>query len=330
MANKPERIDQTIAFWDHHSPQLYLIEEKSLSLFDAAIEQIRHKVTFSLEHVQAFVLAVSLCEGQIRDCIRLAIDAPFMEIDADNPLIKEVKLDFTLIKSVRERRFSLGEFFALNTSISTVGRFWSGAALGFPGYNLSERYASIEGTKLPAITFDEIKASLASVFAERNRYVHEFSDRTAASVGVVYDTNRTVSALEHVSLLLRFFQLLKTSQYGGAYNESHPSRGEVGKKLNAISKKIRDEISELDSFLRNSQSVLHYDNGEDVRKAIQPVQTALNEYLFRLSTFIYYAMGPGTLVNDFIYGAHLAILERFDRRIVEALQHQMHLRTLKE
>src|SRR4029077_10331686 len=113
MARKPERIDQTIEFWDRHSPQLYLVEEKSLALLDTAIEQLKAKTSFSLEHIQALVLTVSLCESQIRDCIRLAIDAPFMEIDSDNPLIKEVSLDFKLVKSVRERRFSLGEFFAL-------------------------------------------------------------------------------------------------------------------------------------------------------------------------------------------------------------------------
>jgi hypothetical protein len=48
-----------------------------------------------------------------------------------------VSLDYTLLNSVRV----LAEFFALNVSISTIGRLLSGAALGFPDWDLPNAYA---------------------------------------------------------------------------------------------------------------------------------------------------------------------------------------------
>jgi hypothetical protein len=119
--------------------QPYIIDEKSLSLQDAAIQPLKTNGTFSLEHIQA-LLSVSLSERQIRDCIRLAIDSSFMEIDPENPLIKDVRRDFRLLNSVRDQRLSLGGFFALNTSISTVSRFWSGDELGFRRYPHNSRH----------------------------------------------------------------------------------------------------------------------------------------------------------------------------------------------
>jgi hypothetical protein len=100
MAKSPEQLDRAAEFWDRHLAQPYIIDDKSLSLLSGTINALKDKGTSSLEHIQALVLAVSLCESQIRDCIRLAIDSSFMEIDPDNPLIKEIKFDFRLFNSV--------------------------------------------------------------------------------------------------------------------------------------------------------------------------------------------------------------------------------------
>ena len=58
-----DRIDRTIEFWDRHSGQPYLIDDKSLSLLDTAIQPLKAKNTLTLEHIQALVLTVSLSES---------------------------------------------------------------------------------------------------------------------------------------------------------------------------------------------------------------------------------------------------------------------------
>jgi hypothetical protein len=329
MAKSPEQIDHAAEFWDRHLAQPYIIDEKSLSLLDAAIQPLKAKGTFSLEHIQALVLSVSLSEGQIRDCIRLAIDSSFMEIDPENPVIKDVRLDFRLLNSVRDRRLSLGGFFALNTTISTVSRFWSGAELGFRHDDFPAAYAQWDDAQKgdPAASFDDLKASLAFVFAERNRYVHEFSRLIADTIGEAHDNDRFISALEHVFLLVRFFQHLKTSQYGGLYSEHAPSRGRVGKELNALKRKIASEFEELDALLRSAKPVgrPYRHDPQEVRKSAFALRAAHSEYLSRLASFIYYALGPGTITYDFVYGAHLEELQRLDERLVRALSHQTDL-----
>src|SRR5665213_2943408 len=132
MARNPNQVSRATEFWDRHTRGAYLVDEKSLAAFELAIEAIDSKATFSLEHIHAFTLAISVCEAQIRDCIRLAFDTPWTPIDTDNALLKDVRPDYTLLNSIRERHVSLGEFFALNVSVSTIERFLSGAALGPP------------------------------------------------------------------------------------------------------------------------------------------------------------------------------------------------------
>ncbi|MGY3559810.1 hypothetical protein ACVWXP_003079 [Bradyrhizobium sp. USDA 4463] len=329
MARSPQQFDRAAEFWDRHAQRSYLVDEKSLTALEGAIEVLDSKSAFGLEHVQAFTLTISVCEAQIRDCIRLAFDAPYMPLDTGNPLMKEVSVDYTLLNSVRDRHFSLGEFFALNTSVSTVSRFLSGAALGFPGYDLSDAFASWDVAKAltPKITFEDLKSSLAFAFEQRNRFIHEFSELVAAEIGKPQDKSRLLVPLRQVFLLLRFIQFLKVNQYSGSYNEEHPSRGAVGKELNQLTQKIKNELDRLDAILRNSQPDPHLSPAADVRKAIAAFRSAHSEYLHRLSTFYYYAYGPGTIVHDFIYGAHLEELGRFEERIARAIENQEFLRT---
>jgi hypothetical protein len=105
--------------------------------------------------------------------------------------------------------------------------------------------------------------------------------------------------LQTVILFLRFIQYLKTNQYSAKYGEHFPSRGSVGKELNKLLSKMKDEFDELDTILRNSASDPHLRNALDVRRAIAALRSAHSEYLFRLSDFIY-VHGPGTIVYDFI------------------------------
>jgi hypothetical protein len=147
----------------------------------------------------------------------------------------------------------------------------------------------------------------------------------------VDDPNRTLEPLDgdsllvplkRVFLLLRFVQHLKTNQYSGAYTEDHPSRGTVGKELNQLSLKIKNEVDELDAILRTSEPDPHLPEAVTVRRAISAFRSAHSDYLNRLSTFYYFARGPGTIVNDFIYGAYLEELQRFERHIAEGVKNQ--------
>jgi hypothetical protein len=74
MARNPQQIDRASEFWDRHNRGSYLVDEKSLAALESAIEAAEGKPTFSLDHINAFTLAISVCEAQIRDCIRLAFD----------------------------------------------------------------------------------------------------------------------------------------------------------------------------------------------------------------------------------------------------------------
>jgi hypothetical protein len=325
MARNPQQFERAAEFWSRHTLGAHLVDEKSLAALAGAIDAVEGKPTFSLEHIQAFTLAISVCEAQIRDCIRLAFDTPYMAIDTDNALLKDVSLDYTLLNSVRGHHFSLGEFFALNVSISTIGRFISGAALGFPRCDLPNAYAhwEVATAQTPQVAFDVLKSSLAFVFELRNRFVHEFSELIAAEIGKPHDNERLLVPLRQVHLLLRFIQHLKTDYYRGTYNEEHPSRGAVGKELNALSAKIKNELDQLDAMLRNSRPpdpLFRLPEALEVRKAIAALRSAHSEYLFRLGSFYHYVHGPGTIVNDFVYGAHLEDLQQFEKHISWAVE----------
>jgi hypothetical protein len=327
MAKTPELIDRAIQFWDRHASHPYLIDDRSLSLLETVLTQLKEADKLTLEHFQSLVLCVALCESQIRDCIRLAIDAPFMDIDIDNPTIKEVRLDIQLLSSVRDRHLTLGGFFALSTSISTVGRFWSGLEFGFKGYDLPSSVTTYAKARLPDITFDQIKASLAFIYSERNRYVHEFSKLVVDSIGKSFENAKFLTAFEHVLLLLRCIQDLKINQYNGKYGESAPSRKDVGKELNALTEKMSGEYDELNALLRAyeqlpERELPRHHSPQDIRKSVYALRASHNDFLFRLSAFIYYALGPGTIVHDFIYGAHLDQLKLLEGWLAEAIRHQ--------
>jgi hypothetical protein len=69
-----------------------LVDEKSLAAFEAAIDVVEGKPTFSLDHIQVFTLAISVREAQIRDCIRLAFDAPWIAISIAGPASRGAKV----------------------------------------------------------------------------------------------------------------------------------------------------------------------------------------------------------------------------------------------
>jgi hypothetical protein len=136
MARNPQQVDRATEFWNRHARDSYLVDEKSLAALESAIDAIDGKPTFSLDHIIACTLAISVCEAQIRDCIRLALDTLGMPIEIDNALFKDLRPDYMLLNSIQERRVSLGEFLEHHISISTIERFRSGAEFGLPYANL--------------------------------------------------------------------------------------------------------------------------------------------------------------------------------------------------
>jgi len=204
MARDPQQFNRVAEFWDRHAQSSHFIDEKSLAILRATIDAVEGKPTFGLEHIQAYTLAISVCEAQIRDCIRLAFDTPSVPIDADNFLLKNVRPDYALLNSIRDRHVSLGEFCT----------------------------------------------------------------------------------------------------------------------------KIRSELDELDTVLRNSRPPPEWYLPEtsEVRKAIAAFRAAHSDYLFRLGDFYALVHGPGTIVNDFIYAAHLRHLKQFEKEIAWALHHSHRLR----
>ena len=324
MASGPQQFSRAAEFWDRHTQSSHLIDEKSLATLEGAVNAVEGRSTLGLEHIQAFTLAISVCEAQIRDCIRLAVDSPFVPIDGESFLLKNVRPDYALLNSIRDRHVSLGEFLSFNVSISTVERFISGVTFGFPQHGdlaLSYDNWDIAKTLNPQVPFENLKSSLAFVFEQRNRFIHEFSELIAAEVGKVHDNERMVAPLRHVLLLLRFVQWLKVGYYGREYNEMHPSRGHLGKELNALSATIKSELDELDALLRASRAApeWHLPPTAETRKAIAAFRAAHSDYLYRLADFYAYVHGPGTIVNDFIYGAHLEHLQQFEKHLAWAL-----------
>lgn len=65
MAKIPDRLDRATDFWDRHATHPFLIDHKSLSILETSIATLNEVKTFSLEHTQAIIFAITLCEAQI-------------------------------------------------------------------------------------------------------------------------------------------------------------------------------------------------------------------------------------------------------------------------
>jgi hypothetical protein len=180
----------------------------------------------------------------------------------------------------------------------------------------------VEDAQTTQVAFNDLKASLAFAFEQRNRFVHEFSEMIASEIGKPHDGERLIVSLRHVLLLLRFVQYLKASHYSKEYSETHRVRGEVGKQLNALSGKIQSELDEIDALLRIRKSIPEWRLPEpvEVRRAVAAFRNAHSEYLTRLSQFYHAVYGPGTIVGDFVYAAYLENLQQFETHVDWALK----------
>src|ERR1700694_53685 len=130
--SKRARIERALEFWRDKRIQRVLLSDGTIAVFGKLVSQCASIRIFSFEHAQALVMAVSLLESQIRDCIRLAIGDVRSPIDLDHPFLKDLSIDASLFAPLRDRSFTLGEFVFLNTGVSTVPQLWSAMEFCFP------------------------------------------------------------------------------------------------------------------------------------------------------------------------------------------------------
>ena len=62
MAKQEDRIERVTDFRSRHLPSAFLIADKSIVLLGELIATLEAAPTFSLAHIQAMVLAITLCE----------------------------------------------------------------------------------------------------------------------------------------------------------------------------------------------------------------------------------------------------------------------------
>lgn len=322
MAKATDRIDRTIEFWRTRRIRKFLLTQKTIELLKTSISALDRQ-QFTLQHVQALNLAVSLFEAQLRDCLRSAIDGRYVDFDAKSEFL-DIKIDVGFINQMRSRRLTLGEFVFINTGISTVERLWGAMSFCFPYYDYDFR-SWYEERGRSADEFAERKTSLAWVYSERNRYVHEFFDDTALALGKSESLALVVAHLSHAYDFLTFVQRLKESTFSFEYPEDHPSWGETGKAINETNKRIEQLIMQITDLLPLFPTEPEVGYSEDYIEALRSCLTNLiatsEEYTGARVEFAYTTFGPGgTARNDIAAASHLAALQELESILTAGLE----------
>jgi hypothetical protein len=330
MAKGTDRIDRTIEFWRTRRIRKFLLTQKTIELLRTSIEALDSRL-FTLQHIQALNLAVALFEAQLRDCLRLAVDNSGSELDTKSEFL-DIKIDAAFINQMRSRRFTLGEFVFINTGISTIERLWGAMSFCFPddlyGHADAFRHWCEEKGRSP-YELAELKASLAWVYTERNRYVHEFFDETALALGE--SDNLTVVAvhLGHAYDFLMFVQSLKEERFSYEYPEDHPSWGKTGKAINQTNKRIEElrvKITDLLPLYTKDDEEDYKDlyGGtyiESIRSSLTRLISASEDYTDARVDFAMLAYGPsGTARNDIAAHTRLAALEGLESTLTAGLE----------
>jgi len=318
---KTDRLNRTIDFWTSNRVNNSFISTKAIDFFGDQIKALRRRKRFGLHHTDALKLAVSLMESQMRDCIRLTLDSPYSEPDFKGELISDIKIDATLFNVMRTRRLTLGEFVFLNTSISTKEKLFGAFEFCFNPRNEAE--PSFEGWKQehparPSYTYAQLKTSLARVYDQRNKYVHEFYDSTLSEFGKSDNLPDFFTHLSRSFDFLQFVQSLKEHNFRFHYSETHPSRGDTGKRINRLNNNIDKRIKNIGTLLggpaefRRERDRLQLDTA---RHFFQRLLSIYQEYISTITVFSSAAFGPGTLSNDIAYAVRLRELKNFERHI---------------
>jgi len=318
MAKATDRVDRTVEFWRTRRVRKFLLTERTIELLRHSIEALDSRV-FTLQHVQALNLAVSLLEAQMRDCLRLAIDERNSELDAKNEFL-DIKIDVGFITQIRSRRFTLGEFVSINTGISTIERLWAALSFCLP-YDHEARFPTwCEQNGRSPCDLSKLKGSLAWVYRERNRYVHEFFDDTALEIGESNALDVVAARLRHAYDFLMYVQWLKKDCFSYEdYTEDHPSWGEAGKDINEANKRIEQLIVQITGFLRHEAQDDSYI--ESVWSSLAKLIPASEEYTDARADFAYTTFGPGGVTRQDVAAlARLAGLKELESILTLGLE----------
>lgn len=323
MAKKTDTIDRTIEFWRTRRNRKFLLTQKTIDLLRQSIKVLNSR-KLTLKHIQALNLAVSLFESQMRDCLRLAIDEPYSTVNPNSEFLK-IQIDFSLFENMRSRLLTLGEFVSINNNISNVSRLWNAVFFCFPFFDeqcVDEFRVWCEKNGRHPYQFFEIKSSIAWVYTERNKYVHEFFDEAALTLGGPVSSS-FAARLGHAYDFLAYVQSLKEQRFSDEVDEDHPVRGEVGKKINRINKKIKKLVARFEELLalQLSYDGDYEDYPDSVRASLSDLLTRSKEYVAARSEFAYVTFGPGgTIRNDIAAVEHLDSLNELYSVLTKGLE----------
>jgi hypothetical protein len=310
------RVDRTIEFWRNRKALKFLLTAPTINLLDKAVTKLTKRKRFSVDHIQALGLAVSLLESQLRDCLRLAVDDRHSELDHKSEFL-DIKIDAAFFSQVRSRRFTLGEFVFINTSISTIDRLWNALTFCFP-YQMDvafEQWLTERGMVCYPIV--ELKASLAWIYSERNKYTHEFFDDTALRIG---SSDALDVFCQHVSRacdFLSFVQQLKWDRFKYEFNEEHHQRGDIAKAINRTAERIEKLVARsyalIDALPAKSEPLFEI-HVTALKSSLDRLVSIYEEYVSAVSEFTYSSYGPmGSIRTDLAMGATFRELKSIEK-----------------
>ncbi len=321
--NKRERIERAIKFWDDIPPSKFLLSESTIMLLDSAFQELRPEV-LTINHVQAAILSSSLLEAQIRDCIRLRIDDARVLPNFEHEIFRdELTIDLPLFASLRGHKFSLGEFFVMNSNISTVSQVVNPIDFCF-GVGPNEEIflgSSIEGESNPKLTLKDLYEAIAITLSFSYRFIHELFDFTASDIDSGKRADRITASIRNVYLFLIWTQALKLERFSGEFPELNTPRGETGRAINETSFRIQQKLERISKFLDGrSDDPREQKFLSSLKQNLKKVQRLHADFSECAYEFIYYAAGPGTLAIDASFGRKLVDLENFERLLDRAIE----------
>jgi hypothetical protein len=250
------------------------------------------------------------------DCLRLAVDDRHSELDHKSEFL-DIKIDATVFSQVRSRRFTLGEFVFVNTSISTIERLWNALMFCFP-YQMDVAFEHWQKERgLVCYPVSELKASLAWVYSERNKYVHELFDDTALRIGSSEALDVFCQHVSRVYEFLCFVQQLKWDRFKYEFNEEHHLRGDVAKAINRTTDRIEKLVARSYAFIGTlpaKQEPLYEIHVAALKSSLDRLVSIYEEYVSAVSEFTYSSYGPvDSIRTDLAMGATLRELKSVEK-----------------
>jgi hypothetical protein len=176
----------------------------------------------------------------------------------------------------------------------------------------------LDRSGLPPIEYDSVKAALVWLYAERNKIVHELSDRTAAAFGSEANVQSFNANAEKITTFMTFIQAMKLDHFSSDNFEDHPSWGGTARKVNQANRRIKKLLATIDEFLSPLSEEDHH--VEFCKKYFTRVLYSYEEYINSITLFAAYSHGPGTIANDIALGVNLRAVREFQRLLKSSFE----------